>query len=251
MTKIKNRIGEKHINNQGLEFEIIDYKGSANVTIEYSDGFIAYNVQYTHIKSKSVSNPYHKSVCGVGFLGVGIHKTKINNKDTHTYSIWSGVLRRCYSEKSQEKRPTYKDVTVCEEWHNFQNFAQWVEENYNPETMQGWHLDKDILIKGNKIYSPETCCFVPLEINGMLKSTSLRNNTGIIGVSYNKKYDNYRTWLPKNKKGSRNFKTPEEAFEKYKKTREEHIKEVANLWKDKIEPKVYQALMNYQVEITD
>ena len=251
MRKInKNRIGEKHINNQGIEFEIIDYKHSSNVTIRYSDGFIAYNVQYTHIKNKSVANPYYKSVCEVGFIGQGKYKSKINNKDTRAYSVWSGMIYRCYSEKSQESRPTFKDVTVCEHWHNFQNFAEWMEDNYDPETMQGWVLDKDILFKGNKIYSPDTCRLVPAEINDTLKNVKVHNNI-LIGVSYNIKSDNYRTWLPKNKKGKRNFKTPEEAFQRYKTTREEYIKEVADKYKGQISNEIYQAMYNYQVEITD
>ena len=208
MRKINtNRVGEKHVNNQGLGFEIIDYIDCANVTIRYSDGFIAHNVQYTHIKSKSVSNPYHKSVYGIGFMGEGIYKSKIDNKNTRIYSVWHNVFGRCYDVKVQEKHPSYIGCSVAKEWHNFQNFAKWFEENYNPETMDDWHLDKDILIKGNKIYSPDTCCFVPNKINGMLKSPSLRNNTGMIGVHYDKNFDKYETWLPKNKKGRRTFNT--------------------------------------------
>ena len=75
------------------------------------------------------------------------------------------MLERCYSQKTQEKHTTYKECSVSEEWYNFQNFAEWMDKNYNYETMQKWHLDKDILFKGNKIYSPERCAFVPQEIN--------------------------------------------------------------------------------------
>ena len=85
----------------------------------------------------------------------------------------------------------------------------------------------------------------------MLKSPSLRNNTGMIGVHYDKNFDKYETWLPKNKKGIRTFNTPEEAFERFKAVREEHIKEVADEWKDLIDPRVYEAMYNYKVEITD
>ena len=160
------------------------------------------------------------------------------------------MIYRCYSEKSQERHPTYKDVTVCEEWHNFQNFAEWMEDNYDPEIMQGWQLDKDILFKGNKIYSPDTCRLVPAEINDTLKNVKVHNNI-LVGVSYNIKNNNYRTWLPRNKKGKRNFKTPEEAFQRYKTTREEYIKEVADKYKGQISNEIYQAMYNYQVEITD
>ena len=148
------------------------------------------------------------------------------------YNTWRKILERGYDKKFKDKYPTYKDVTVCEEWHNFQVFAKWCEENYNPNFMEGWAIDKDIIIKGNKIYSPETCAFVPAEVNNIvLKSKSIRGDLPI-GVSKIDKF--FKAAI---KKGERNsihlgmYNTPE--------------------WKDKINPKVYEALYNYQVEITD
>ena len=121
-------------------------------------------------------------------------KIATKNKPTKIYRIWKGIIGRCYSEKVQRKNPTYKDVTVCKEWHNFQNFAEWYDENYNPETMQGWQLDKDILFKCNKIYSPETCAFVPKEINilfikpkhNLPTGVTCRRNKFQVNISKNK-----------------------------------------------------------------
>ena len=81
------------------------------------------------------------------------------------YDTWVGMIRRCYSEKSLIKRPTYKDVTICEEWYNFQNFAKWFENNY----VEGLHLDKDLLSKEKKIYSPKSCCFITLQNNSKIR----------------------------------------------------------------------------------
>ena len=247
MRKINNRVGEKHINNQGLEFEIIDYKGSLNATIKYSNGFIAYNVQYVHIKNKTVSNPYHRSMYGVGYLGEGAYKSKINGKNTRVYSAWRNMFIRCYDRNIQEKYTTYKGCSVDESWHNFQVFAKWYEDNFK----ESWALDKDILIKGNKVYSPKTCCFVPQEINNLFTKTDSKRGEYPIGVSYNKAGKFYLISIPKEDKEKRWFSTIEEAFKNYKNRKEKHIKNIADKWKELISDKVYQAMYNYQVEITD
>ena len=79
----------------------------------------------------------------------------------HFYEKWKSMLERCYSERFKIKFPTYKDCTVCEEWLTFSNFKSWMEE----QDWQGKELDKDLLVVGNKIYSPQTCCFLTKMIN--------------------------------------------------------------------------------------
>lgn len=166
----KDRTGEKHITNQGYEVEIIEYFNSLNCTILFSNGLICKNIIYRHIKNGYIKNPLHKTVYNIGYMGVGDYVTVINKKKTRVYLSWYSMMKRSYSEKYHKIYPTYKDVKVCEEWQNFQTFAKWFYENYNPEIMQGWHLDKDILIKDNRIYSPDTCIFVPNEINCVFTS---------------------------------------------------------------------------------
>lgn len=110
-------------------------------------------------------------------------------------------------------------------------------------------MDKDIIIRGNKVYSPETCCFVPKEINIIFQNKSKRIYDLPIGV-YKTRYNKYRASLHIN--GKRviigNFNSPEEAFEEYKKEKEKYIKELANKWKDKIDIKAYNSLINYVIE---
>ena len=241
----KNRVGEKFITNEGYEVEIIEYFDCNNVTLKLKDNNVLTNIRFSAIKKGQVKNPYHKSVYGVGCIGVGLYST--TNNVLH-YNCWRSLLQRCYDKNYQQKYPTYKDCAVDTLWHNFQNFAQWFEENY----VEGWNLDKDILIKGNKIYSFNTCAFVPHEINQLfVKSNKIR---GIypIGVIINKE-EKFVAKI-KNRGIVRHlgtFDTIERAFQTYKTEKEKYIKEVADKWKDLIDPRVYEAMYNYKVEITD
>ena len=103
--------------------------------------------------------------------GVGVNNlnepVKINRKVLKFYDVWKAMIRRCYSEKSHIKRPTYIGCSVCDEWLILSNFKEWFNIHYR-EDME---LDKDILIPGNKIYSPETCRFVPGYINNLLTNS--------------------------------------------------------------------------------
>jgi hypothetical protein len=185
-------------------------------------------------------------VFGIGtFEDIGIKSRSL------VYNYWFSFLRRCYSEKALLVDSQYQDSYVCEEWIIFKNFVKWFEQNYNPETMQGWHLDKDILFKGNKVYSPETCCFVPQEINKLF--TKRQNNRGSFPIGVFKLKNRYIAQCSTNKKSRHlgSFKTVEEAFKAYKIAKELYIKEIADKWRGQITERVYEALYKYQVEITD
>ncbi len=248
--KLKNRVGEIYTTNEGYEVEIIEYHNAHNCTIRFNNinTTILYGIDFKHIKRGGIKNPNHPSIFNVGFIGVGNYTSRINNRMTNSYRSWSNMLSRGYCSKYKEKYPSYKDVTVCEEWHNFQNFAQWFEQNYNPEIMEGWHLDKDILVKGNKVYSPDTCCFVPKEINVLLKNNKKRGDC-IVGVK--KVRNKFEANLFKKEKITYLgvFCTKREAFQAYKIAKEKHIKEVADKWRDLIDPRVYETMYSYKIEI--
>lgn len=243
----KNRTGEKYMNNQGYEVEIIDYIYNTNCTIRFNDFRLTVlkNVSFNSISRGGVRNPYHPTVHGVGYLGLGEFSPWTDGKENRSYGCWKEMLDRGYSQKTKLKEVTYKDVTVDERWHNFQVFAKWFEENY----VEGFHLDKDILVKGNKIYSPETCAFVPQEINSLF--TVRQNHRGALPLGVIKSGNNFRARIGKNRKHIGNFKTPEEAFQAFKVEKELEIKRVADKWKHLIDPRVYKAMYEYQVEITD
>lgn len=186
----------------------------------------------------------HKLIYGIGFNGEGRYNS-VNNKKAR--DCWTRMLQRCYDEKFHKKQPTYINCTVDNHWHNFQNFAFWFELYYNKD----WVLDKDILIKGNKIYGPDTCCFVPREINNLF--TKRKADRGSFPIGVTKNHNKYVCSFRKNKKrfygGS--FSTIQEAFNKYKSEKEKHIKQVAEKWKIFLPNKVYIAMNNYKVEQDD
>jgi len=252
MSKLINRTGEKLVTNKGESFVILKYVNAHNVDILFENGVILKNRKYDSLKKGSVINPYYPSVYGIGYIGEGDYKSCCyENKHTKCYSLWKSMLRRCYVNTQQEKQPTYKNCKVTKEWHNFQNFAEWFEENWKSKYMQDWQLDKDILIKGNKIYSPETCAFVPQEINKLLVKRDTKREDCPIGVVKLGNKFNAQISVRGKLIYLGIFNTSEEAFEAYKVTKEKYIKEMTEQYRDQITEKVYQALINYQVEITD
>ncbi len=246
------RIGERWVSNEGFWMTIISYVNATNCDIQFDDGCIVTELYYANVVKGRVRNPYHPSVFGVGYMGIGEFKSSSQGKHTKIYKTWVNMLKRCYHEKSKPKTPTYDGVTVHKTWHNFQIFAEWCFITLNLEYMQKWELDKDILIKGNKIYSPETCCFVPRFINTLFVKCDKTRGEYPLGVYKNG--DKFVAQLYKNDKKSGylgTFDTIEEAFYSYKIAKEGLIKNAANEWKHEITPQTYQAMYNYQVEITD
>ena len=161
-----DRTGERGINNFGSEMVIAEYRKYSDIDVYFPEyDCIVKNKGYKEFKNGKIKCPYERRYHGVGYLGEGKYKANENGKDTSIHQTWHGMLRRCYSEKYHEKYPTYKDCEVSEEFHNFQNFARWYNDNYYEIEGETMCLDKDILVKHNKIYSPETCIFVPQSIN--------------------------------------------------------------------------------------
>jgi len=189
------------------------------------------------------SNKNEKSIYNIGFLGNGKYLSSGEYKNI--YNVWHSILRRCYG--NEIKFNSYIECTVDERWHNFQVFAEWYEKNY----IDGYHLDKDILIKGNKIYGPDTCCFVPTQINSLF--IRAKNNRGSCPIGVSKHRDKFQVQIKKFGKQNNfgQYITINEAFKIYKIEKENYIKEVAEIWKNEISNNVYISLINYKVEITD
>ena len=170
------------------------------------------------------------------------------------YIIWNGIRQRCYNENARHLNPTYKDVTMSDNFLIYSYFKDWCNKQIGFD-QEGWELDKDILNKGNKIYSEDTCCFVPREINTLILKADRIRGKYPIGVYHDtsKCQKRFSARVSKNGKHKRfgSYLTPEEAFYVYKREKELHIKEIANKWKDHIDPRVYEALMNWTIEITD
>jgi hypothetical protein len=105
-----------------------------------------------------------KLVYGVGINDLKGDKSRPNGTKCPFYSKWKQMLQRCYSESYLNKRPSYRGCSVCEEWKTFSNFMAWMKKQKH----ENLELEKDILVPGNKLYSPETCVFVSRWINNAL-----------------------------------------------------------------------------------
>lgn len=254
MGKKIDRTGEENVNNFGSKMIIKEYRKAKDINVyfpEYSWTFE--HAEYSHFKRGKIKCPYEPRYYGIGYLGEGKYKMSENRKHTDEYDIWHSMLMRCYDEKYQEKYPTYKGCTVESYLLNFQNMGEWIENNYYEIPGEVMCLDKDILCKGNKIYSRNTCVFVPQRINKLFTKCNKSRGNDPIGVTLNSSgtYQVYccngygeNIYLGK-------YSTKEEAFRVYKQYKEKVIKEVADKYKEYIPQKLYEAMYNYEVEIDD
>ena len=215
------------------------------------------HTRYNTFKKGLIKCPYEPRYFGVGYLGEGKYKVSKNGKLTDEYIIWHGMLQRCYDPKFHEKRLTYKDCRVEDYLLNFQNMGAWIEDNYYEVPGERMHLDKDILCKGNKVYSRGTCIFVPQRINNLFVKSDNARGKNPIGV-YDTPSGNYQVKC-NNGYGKLiilgTYATKEEAFRVYKQYKEKLIKETIDEYEGKIpEPyysKIKTAMYNYEVEIDD
>lgn len=185
-------------------------------------------------------------------LGIGIVDVKTRDeegKPLKSYEAWKGMLRRCYSESYQIKNPTYKNCAVSSEWLIYSNFKKFYDNNYKEECQ----LDKDILIRGNKIYSEQTCRFVPQYINLLLIDRAAKRGKYKIGVYFENDRETFRAQCSIGTGKQIHlgyFKTEEEAFQAYKTFKEQHIKEVSKKAYDnkEIDIDIFNALQNCTIE---
>lgn len=166
--------------------------------------------------------------CGVGINDADYTVTPVVDGKRIScpyYTRWGSMLVRCYSEKSQAHRPTYRGVVVCDEWKRFSVFKEWMIK----QDWVGKHLDKDIVVTGNKIYSPHTCIFVTGEINALLTGASGRRGKHPIGVSYDKNRKKYAAHvrINNNLKHLGCFDSPEEASKVFLAAKADYVREVA------------------------
>lgn len=193
-----------------------------------------------------IKDPLHRSLFDIGFIGIGPHKAKSNGRYNRAYYVWKNLMCRCYGHKSHEKHPTYKGCYIGEEWHNFQNFAEWYYTHY----VDGYELDKDILTGGaGTCYSPENCCFVPKALNLLVQYVRNKDSGLPLGVDFVKRSGKYRVRVSDGEKSTclGYFESPEEAFNIYKQTKERIIKEKAEEYRTMIAENVYEALINIKI----
>lgn len=236
-----------NLNNIGEPMVIIEYISSRNITILFLDtNTIVKNKEYSKFLKGQIKNPEYPCIFGVGYLGLGVYKSFDNGKITRSYQTWRDMLKRVYGDTERSK--FYKDCEVCKEWYNFQNFAEWYENNYYEIIGSKMELDKDIIVKNNKIYSPDTCVFVPDFLNKFFTKNNKNRGKLPIGVSLSSN-NMYRVRCGGKYIGL--FKSEEEAFLAYKNEKEAYLKKFADLYIDIIPKTLYKALYNYEVEYND
>ena len=217
----------------------------------YADIDVLFHEPVEHIRTVrggnliagSIINKWHTTMRGFGIAGdysVDIYSP--------VYRMYAGMLTRGVSNPSQPK--SYIGCSVDPSWKYFTNFKAWfLEQPYQ----DGWCLEKDLLVKGNKIYSPTTCVIVPQEINNFMTDRHNLRGEWPCGVTYRKKHGNWqascsvdgvRTYLGV-------FNSPEEAFSRYREEKIIVAHRLANKWEGQISDSAISALRNFDVLITD
>lgn len=242
--------------------KIIGYNNCLDIIVEFQDEY-HYQTHTTmhYFKIGMVYNPYYPQIFNKGIKGAKYSSLDGNGKATKEYLTWYGMMRRCYNVKEQQKprNSTYIKCAVCDSWLLYENFYDWMHKEENFKTwinLRKASLDKDILIKHNNIYSPERCSLVPSYINNLFTRREADRGSCVIGVSYHKRDKKYYANCADGTGklvflGS--YTSEYEAFIQYKKYKENLIKEVANKEYNAgaISSKCYEAMMKYEVEITD
>ena len=253
----KDCVGKVCKSTSSGDFKIVKYNDAKDVEIQFVKTGFETVVELGSIRKGEVKDPYSPSVFGVGVLGTK-YLSKIDGVKTKEYMLWSGMLKRCYSntnvcDASNNKYPTYIDCEVSNKFKSYEYFYEWCNKQIGFGS-EGWQLDKDLLIKGNKIYSEDSCVFLPQEINQILVKRTASRGEYLIGVHWHNASKAFVAQVGKSK-GKQEwlgvFKTEIEAFNTYKVAKEAFVKEQANKWKGKIDDRAYEALMNYEVSVDD
>lgn len=243
------RLGETRIMSCGEIAFIIEYINATNIKVQFKTTKEIVNTTYLIFINGNVKSHFTPSVYGVGIVGLE-KATDINNKNINSYRCWHSMLTRCYTGKY----PDYEDCSVCDEWLFYSNFKKWYDNNFYYIEGRKTELDKDILFKGNRIYSPLNCIFTPKRINILFVTRKSKRGLYPIGVHWSKqkrKYfsqcrdDNNKTVL------IGGFNNVKDAFMAYKKYKENIIKIIAEKYKGQIPTKLYETMIRYTVSITD
>jgi hypothetical protein len=203
-------------------------------------------------------NDHTYSVYNIGTNGVPCKSLG----NTIIYEAWSGMKRRCTDEKYKKRQPTYVDVDASSEFKDFTKFHDWWYKQAG-HSIPDIQLDKDLLIKGNKIYSPETCLLIPSFVNVFLVKSDATRGGCPIGIDRQGTYkdggNKYRArvsdYNPVTGETSRKhlgcFRNELDAFHAYKSAKEAIAKKYAAYLTGKVDDRVITALLNFKVEIDD
>ena len=240
-------IGDVYTANCGTEAVVIEYENRLKVLVEFQDE-VRFRKYFTarNIRQGEFKNPYAPVIYGIAYYG-GLDSKTVKDKSTYKrcYRTWQNMLFRCYV-KIENNKP-YLGCSVDPRWHSFTNFYQWfIKQKFNSED---YHLDKDLLVRGNKIYSENFCCLLPRKINNLISGFSNIKVGDNVGTYFCKRDEYYICKIKMDGKDKclGYFKTPEEANDIYIREKEAYTKEVAEDYKHLVTDEVYKALIGWTV----
>ena len=251
MSKQKYKVGDIINNDKYGSYEILSNPGrDEKIRVRFLNTGFECEFHRAVICYNRVKDYLFPSVYGIGYLGT----PTLNDEDPLKLAItrlWMGLMSRCYDAQKLNARATYRECTVSEEWHNLQNFKKWVilqiESGYFQE---GWELDKDLLVRGNKVYGPNTCVFLPERLNQLQQVKKDSQYNWLPGVNFDKSRGKFKSEV--NFDGKRYYfprrETELESFLEYKELKEKLVQADAENWKGKIRPEAYQVLSNYSLD---
>lgn len=237
-----NLKGRKFTTNRGEHCEVISNIKSICV-VKFEDGTVLEGIYLSNLLAGKVLNRNKKSLFDRGFIGYGEYKLSSNGGVAG--KRWSGIFRRCYDPKFHLKNPSYKNCSVHEEWHNFQNFCQWFYEEYEPEVTLGWEIDKDILFPGNTVYQPSKCCLLPRQLHALNHKGKNSQSDLPLGV-FKLKEGLYKASMSINNRYKHlgRFTCPEEAHQTYLNHKREYCLKTLLKWRGILKDRVYDQLEN-------
>ena len=237
-------------NNYG-DVVVLEYKNARDITIKFLNTGNIRKTATSELKKGEIRDNEAFPVYKVGVMDIP-NELRRGQPHPREYSIWNGVRQRCYNENIRHLTPSYQEVEMSENFKRYSYFKEWCNKQIGFDQV-GWQLDKDILFKGNKVYSEDTCCFVPPEINILFTKANRIRGKYPIGIYEDKQAGKFKVRISVNGKQKHigRYYCEKEAFNAYKQAKEAYIKELANKWKDQIDVRVYEALMCYEVDIDD
>jgi hypothetical protein len=248
-------IGKVFKTNSYGDCVVIDYRDSKRVKVRFENTGYETEVPSGNLRKGLVKDCLAKCVAGVGFLGVGKYICRVKGRSakdggyragcrTLEYVFWESMMKRVYNHQNECMVRNYSDVSVCEEWHNYQNFAEWCQTQTGFK--MGFHLDKDLLLEGNKVYSPTTCCFIPPHLNAAITGMKHTNTTGYTGVVLTDT-GRFLAGITMNGVGINlgTYDTKQQASLMYKSIKNAYVNSLAIIYKDEISIEAFTAAQKW------